>query len=218
MSLESFAPDDIMHNSLLDGRAKKQNVDEGLQFLDEMRAARIAPSNCTLSTMVKLLGNARRLNQAFQFVEDLSNQNGFRPNVQVYTCLTQACVMNRRLDRALQLHDRMVADTWGAIDGKFYSVLDRGCIQLRQVVTGVDVVHATHHLPGGALSSRPRRVDTEPRTIEELARKLKTSGQEKHNALSRLAGDLDQQRGVDVYNLTATLGRSSAGKGHRRGH
>ena len=24
--------------------------------------------------------------------------------------------------------------------------------------------------------------------------------------------------GVDLYNLTATLGRSSAGKGHRRGH
>ena len=108
--------------------------------------------------MVKLLGYARRLNQAFQLVEDLCNQNGFRPNVQVYTCLTQACVMNRRLDRALQLHDRMVADTRCAIVEKFYSVLVRGCIRLRQLLTAVDVVRATYHLPGGALSSRPRPV------------------------------------------------------------
>ena len=104
--------------------------------------------------MVKLLGNAWRLNQAFQLVEDLSSQNGFRPNVQVYTCLTQACVMNRRLDRELQLHDRMVADTRCAIDGKFHSVLVRRCIQLRQLLTEVDVVRAAYHLPGGSLSSR----------------------------------------------------------------
>ena len=110
-SLERFAPDEIMYNSLLNGWAKKQNVDEGLRLLDEMRAAVIAPFNYTLSIMVKLLGYARRLNQAFQLVEDLSNQNRFRPNIQVYTCLTQACVMNRRLDCALQLHDNKVADT-----------------------------------------------------------------------------------------------------------
>ena len=111
LSLESFAPDEIMYNSLLNG---------------------CASSNYTLSIMVKLLGYARRLNQAFQLVEDLNNQNLFRPNVQVYTCLIQAVVMNRRLDRALQLHDRMVAGIRCAIDEKFYSVLVRGCIQCRR--------------------------------------------------------------------------------------
>ena len=34
-----------MYNSLLDGCAKKQNVDEGLQLLDEIQAPRNAPSN-----------------------------------------------------------------------------------------------------------------------------------------------------------------------------
>ena len=82
-----------MYSSLLNGCPEKQNVDEGLRVFNELRAARIAPSNYTLSIMVKLLGYKRRLYQAFQLVEDLSNQNGFRPNVQVYTCLTQACVM-----------------------------------------------------------------------------------------------------------------------------
>ena len=46
-SLENFAPDEIMYNSLLDGCAKKQLVDEGLRLLDEMREAHIAPSNYT---------------------------------------------------------------------------------------------------------------------------------------------------------------------------
>ena len=51
--------DKIMYNSLFDVCAEYQNVDEGLRLLGEVRAARIAPSYYTLSTMVKLLGHAR---------------------------------------------------------------------------------------------------------------------------------------------------------------
>ena len=47
-SLESFAPDEIMYDC-----PEKQNVDEGLRLFNEMRAARIAPSNYTLNMMVK---------------------------------------------------------------------------------------------------------------------------------------------------------------------
>ena len=92
--------------------------------------------------------------------------------------------MNRRLDHDLQLHDRMVADTRCAIDGKFHSVLVRRCIQLRQLLTAVDVVRAAYHLLGGALSSRPRPVGTEPRTLKELVRKLKISSQEDSTGVS----------------------------------
>ena len=94
----------------------------------------------------------------------------------------EACVMNRRLDRELQLHDRMVARC--AIDRKFHSVLVRRCIQLRQLLTAVDVARAAYHLPGGALSSRPRPVGTEPRTLKELVRKLKTSSEEDSTGVS----------------------------------
>ena len=54
-SLESFAPDEIMYNSLFNDCPEKQNVDEGLRLFNEMRAAHIAPSIYTLSIMVKLL-------------------------------------------------------------------------------------------------------------------------------------------------------------------
>merc|ERR1719428_417500 len=92
---EKLAPDEIMFNSLLDGCAKHHRVDDALRILEEMPGVGVTPSNYTLSILVKLLGRARRLGQAFRIVEDLSTQHGFLPNVQVYTCLVQACVHNR---------------------------------------------------------------------------------------------------------------------------
>merc|ERR1719401_2598601 len=103
-----------------------------------MKSTGVCPSNFTLSILVKLLGHARRLSQAFKMVEDLSKQNNFRPNVQVYTCLVQACILNRKLERALNLHDTMVADVGSAIDDKFYAVLTKGCIQLHQPLKAVE--------------------------------------------------------------------------------
>merc|ERR1719399_2503349 len=100
-----------MYNSILDGCAKQHRVEQALRTVEEMRKVGIAPSNYTLSILVKALGHARRLGQAFRMVDDLSKENGFRPNVQVYTCLVQACVLNRRLDKALALHDTMVSDS-----------------------------------------------------------------------------------------------------------
>merc|ERR1719191_2548508 len=107
---DKFAPDEIMYNSILDGCAKQHRVDDALKLLEEMKATGVIPSNYTLSILVKLLGHARRLNQAFRMVEELSTQHGFRPNVQVYTCLVQACILNRRLEKAMALHDTMVVD------------------------------------------------------------------------------------------------------------
>jgi len=49
-----------------------------------MTSAGVVPSNYTLSILVKLLGHARRLNQAFKLVEELSQKHGIRPNVQVH--------------------------------------------------------------------------------------------------------------------------------------
>merc|ERR1719326_250009 len=105
----TLRPDEITYNSILDGCAKKQRVDEALSVLDEMQGAGIKPSNYTLSILVKLLGRTKRLSQAFQIVEDLSSRHGLRPNVQVYTCLIQACFNARKLERALHVHDDMIA-------------------------------------------------------------------------------------------------------------
>merc|ERR1719456_1423866 len=84
-------PDEIIYNVLMDGCARETLVDDALKLLQSMQGAGITPSNHTLSILVKLLGRAKRVNEAFKVVDDLTAQHGLRPNIQVYTCLIQAC-------------------------------------------------------------------------------------------------------------------------------
>merc|ERR1719356_1520053 len=208
-----FSPDEIMYNSILDGCAKQQRVDDALRMLDEMKSRGVSPSNYTLSILVKLLGNARRLPQAFQMVEDLSSQNGFRPNIQVYTCLVQACVLNRRLEKAFALHQTMLAEGC-RVDEKFYGVLARGCPQLRQPLKAAQVVRAAFQLPGlasPAPCSAP--VGVEARALEELVAKLRAGSAEEQKVLAELSAELEL-RGV---HLGACRGAASGGRdGARR--
>merc|ERR1740130_1600925 len=133
MKASGLQPDEIMYNLLLDGCSKEGMVNEALKLLQTMQSTGIKPSNHTLSILVKLLGRARRLDEVFKLVEDLTTRHGFQPNIQVYTTLMQACLNNRKLDRAMQVHDRMVSDAACRPDEKAYSVLVRGCLQANGV-------------------------------------------------------------------------------------
>merc|ERR1719463_260892 len=66
-----LSPDEILYNSLLDGCAKQCRVDDAVRLLEDMRDCGVVPSNFTLSIMVKLMGRARRLDEAFQLVDEL---------------------------------------------------------------------------------------------------------------------------------------------------
>merc|ERR1719375_2415511 len=100
-------PDEIMYNSLLDGCAQNNLVNEGLRLLEEMQAEQVWPSNFTLSILVKLMSRARRLDQAFSLVEEITRKYNFRPNVHVYTNLIQACGFNQSLPRAVGVLEEM---------------------------------------------------------------------------------------------------------------
>merc|ERR550537_934833 len=104
----NLAPDEIAYNSLLDGCAQGGLVDEGLGVLADMQRENIPPSNFTLSLVVKLMSRARRLNSAFDLVEEISSKYRFKPNVHVYTNLAQACITNRSLGRAVSVLEKMV--------------------------------------------------------------------------------------------------------------
>merc|ERR1719401_13622 len=204
---DKFVPDEIMYNSILDGCAKRHCVDEALKTLEEMKSAGIGPSNYTLSILVKILGHARRLGQAFRMVDDLSKQNGLRPNVQVYTCLVQACVLNKKLERALSLHDTMVADVGSAIDDKFYAVLTKGCLQLHQPLKAIELVRAAYQLPGHGLAVSAKKngapVGVEARALEELAGRLQSGGKAEQEALEKLNADLLELRGFRLADAQA---------------
>merc|ERR1719443_1797685 len=103
-------PDEIMYNTLLDGCAQANLAEEGLKILQTMQKEGIRPSNYTLSILVKLMSHARRLDQAFSLVEQLTKKYRFKPNAPVYGNLVQACLVNKELKRGLGLLEQMGRD------------------------------------------------------------------------------------------------------------
>merc|ERR1719387_3096720 len=103
-------PDEIMYNTLLDGCAQANLCEEGLKILQTMQQEGIRPSNYTLSILVKLMSHARRLDQAFSLVDQLTKKYRFKPNAPVYGNLVQACLVNKDLQRALGLLEQMAKD------------------------------------------------------------------------------------------------------------
>eukprot|EP00440_Ansanella_granifera_P014818 gb/GFBE01016110.1/.p1 GENE.gb/GFBE01016110.1/~~gb/GFBE01016110.1/.p1 ORF type:complete len:860 (+),score=257.03 gb/GFBE01016110.1/:1-2580(+) len=166
-------PDEVLYNSLLDGCSKQSRLDQALALLDEMRDAGVAPSNYTLSIICKLLSRARRLDQAFATVESMSREYGFTANIQVYTCLMQACFHNRQCQRALSLHDEVVSKGLCTPDEKTYTVMARGCLLSGFVEKAAEVVRCSYHLPGTRMqltSGTPRGVELA--CLEEVVREL----------------------------------------------
>jgi pentatricopeptide repeat protein len=120
-------PDEIVYNSLLDGCAANSMVDEGMRLLEEMQSQGVTPSNFTLSILVKLMNRARRLNQAFSVVEDITKKYNIQPNVHVYANLVQACVANQQLPRGMAVLEQMISERITP-DGRTYSILVRASI------------------------------------------------------------------------------------------
>merc|ERR1719343_1524419 len=173
----TLKPDEVMYNSLLDGCARGQRLQDALSLLDEMRQARIAPSSYTLSIVCKLLGRAKRLDQAFTLVESVSKEYGFTPSIHVYTCLIQACFHNRQHLKALALHDEVVRQGI-APDEKIYTSLTRGCLQAGAVDQAAKVVRCAYHLPtpNGLLQGRGAPQGVESKTLKDFLAAL-----EKHS-------------------------------------
>jgi pentatricopeptide repeat protein len=140
-----LTPDEVMYNSLLDGCAREQRPNDALKLLDDMRKTGVAPSNYTLSMLVKLMGRCKRLNQAFSLIAELSQEYGLKVNIQVYTCLIQACFNGRQAAKAIALHDQIIAE--GLIpDQMTYSVLVRGSLKAGLVEKAVYLTRCAYGL------------------------------------------------------------------------
>jgi len=139
-------PDEIMYNSLLDGCAQNGLVNDGLRLLEEMQAEHVNPSNFTLSVLVKMMSRARRLEQAFSLVEDLSKKYNFRPNVYVYTGLVQACIFNQQLPRAMNVLEQMVTERI-APEGRTYAILLRASMSKGLFKQAADLLSGALGLP-----------------------------------------------------------------------
>jgi len=140
-------PDEIMYNSLLDGCAQNSLVDEGLRLLEEMQNEGVRPSNFTLSILVKLMNRARRLDQAFAIVEEITKKYRFSPNVHVYTNLIQACISNQQVSRGMSILEQMVKERI-VPESRTYAILVRVSMSKGLFEQAVGLLRGGLGLPG----------------------------------------------------------------------
>merc|ERR1719327_1111679 len=87
-------------------------------------------------------------------VDKITKENSFRPNVQVYTCLIQACFNNRQSAKAITIHDEMVAEGCNP-DEKTYTALVKGCLQAGAVEKAAAMVRCAYHVPAQSIPHGP---------------------------------------------------------------
>merc|ERR1719217_389522 len=199
-STKHLKPDEIMCNSLLEGCAREHRVDLALSLLDQMKALGVAPSNCTLSILVKLLGRSKRLDEAFKVVSELSIYHGFRPNIQVYTCLIQACLHNHRLDKAMEVKITMDAEPSCHADEKANSVLLKGCLDAGALNEALNVTRVAYALESTE-KPKKRAPGVEEHLLSELCSRLSSGTAAQRDGAKSLVADLKLRHGVDVASL-----------------
>jgi len=128
MRKQGIMPDAILFNSILDGCAHKQMRSLTEQVLEDMESTGIAPSNFTLSILVKLYGRCGDLAAAFQAVETFPKKHSFDVNAQVFTCLMSTCITHGQLAKALEVYGRMTMAGCTS-DAKTYQTLLNGCLK-----------------------------------------------------------------------------------------
>merc|ERR550514_2494889 len=87
---EDRQSDAVMFNTLLDGCVRHNRFELADRLLEDMTKYKVAPSNFTLTILVKMWGRRKLLDKAFEAVEVFPRQNNFKPNVNVLTCLISA--------------------------------------------------------------------------------------------------------------------------------
>merc|ERR1719502_1402628 len=215
-STSTLVPDEMLYNSMLDGCAKEHRLQEALDLFASMRAEGVRPSNFTLCNLVKLLGRARRLPQAFGILDELCGAGGLRPNVQVYTCLMTACMDNGQLDKALQLQNEVIKAGCQP-DAKLYNALVRGCLRAGFMTKAVEVVRCAYQLPGHSFTAPQRSVGVDSKVLEELVVRLNQGGRADGEAARSLVADLKRCSGVTLQdNIYAQVAqRVARGAGPR---
>merc|ERR1719401_2400189 len=115
MALEDFRqagarPDEVIYNTLLEGCSQANLVTEGEKLFEDMEASGVVPSNFTLTLLVRLLSQGRRLQNAFDVVTATTKRYRFRANMHVWGALVQACLSARDIPRAADAFDQAVRE------------------------------------------------------------------------------------------------------------
>lgn len=104
----SVSCDEIVYNTLIEGCGQAGYTAEAERLLEQMEGEGIYPSNFTLTCMVRVMSQAKRLDRAFELVDTLPMKYRFRANTYSFNALLQACVACREPQRGVRVCEQMV--------------------------------------------------------------------------------------------------------------
>lgn len=139
-------PDEIVYNTMLDGCANAGLVEEGEQLLEDMKKDGLAPTNYTLTVLVRLMGQGRRLSRAFELVGIFTQKHHVRVNSHVVTALIQSCLTCQDLTRAAEAFELAVRSR-APPDQRVCQALIRAFITASKPESAVDVLRSLLGLP-----------------------------------------------------------------------
>ncbi|ORM41338.1 Pentatricopeptide repeat-containing protein [Babesia sp. Xinjiang] len=194
-------PDGILYNSLLEGCVKSGRLWLCEKLWEQMRLHGIAPSNFTLTILIKMYGRSGQLDKVFELVERLPAEYGFTINAHVYTCLMSACITNGRYSTALDIY-RCVKDGSVKPDAKTYETLLQGVTRGNLFSEAADLLRDMYNLDGTSVDPGEAAIiqRINPRVLENLFSKvqharLEPDVTETYRALSKRL----QCMGVNVH-------------------
>lgn len=147
-------PDAVLFNMMLDGCVRQGMRTLAEHVLHDMESSGVAPSNLTLSLLVKLYSRSGELDTASELLETLPWKYGFDVSVSIYACLIATCVSDGQLDKALGVFEVMQKAKCAA-DTKTYQALINGCLKEGNLEQAVRLIEDAL-IPGGGREDGPR--------------------------------------------------------------
>mmetsp|Transcript_12547 Transcript_12547/g.21733 ORF Transcript_12547/g.21733 Transcript_12547/m.21733 type:complete len:845 (-) Transcript_12547:145-2679(-) len=185
-------PDEVVYNTMLDGCLQAGLADEGDHLVETMMEQGLTPSVYTLSTAVKMLANAKRLDRAFKLCEVASSRFRFRMGAQLQTVLLQACVTCKAYDRGARFYLKTHKDRLSA-DKKICQAVIRGLIQTSKAELAAELLRAMVGFNGASEEANKHRAAQEldqALATEVLTALLDSRGPTGGSAASSLLRDL----------------------------
>jgi pentatricopeptide repeat protein len=144
-------PDEIVYNAMLDGCASAGLVAEGEGLLERMQKDGLTPTNYTLTVLVRLMGQGRRLTRAFELIQVFAQKHRVRANSHVFNALIQACLTCRDFSRASEAFEHSVRSRVQP-DQRVCQSLIRGLITTGKADHAVGSLRAMLGLPTSQLT------------------------------------------------------------------
>ncbi|GFZ12391.1 pentatricopeptide repeat (PPR) superfamily protein [Actinidia rufa] len=116
------APDVCTYNILMNASCLRDDVGGAWKVFDEMRKRGIRPNTVTFGTLIKVLCENNKLEEAFRVKEDMGRDFRVKPNTFVYASLMKGLYKANEFDLAFKLKDEML-ERKIELDSRVYSTL-----------------------------------------------------------------------------------------------